>query len=332
MRSLIGRSLWSMTRARKHIVCLHETPYYHVTVRSVRRAFLCGVDHYSGRSYEHRRDWIEQRIRVLSSLFCIDIAAYAVMSNHYHLVVRVAPDQSDTWTDEDVLRRWCSLFHGPLLVRQFLDRETLTTNEAVTVHETANIYRGRLQSLSWFMKCLNEPIARKANAEDGCTGHFWEARFHSQPLRTNDAIIRAMTYVDLNPIRSGIATTPESSDYTSYRERALSETSTSTVSKAIHLMFRRGELLRPDIIAKPLMGFATRDDKNSATRLPIKKGDYCLLIDATVRCLLPGKHSHTDSQLPSIIDHLGLSSSDWLESMASPRWARWANGSSAKEA
>ena len=69
------------------------------------------------------------------------------------------------------------------------------------------------------MKCLNEPIARKANAEDQCTGHFWEARFHSQSLCSDQALLTAMAYVDLNPVRAQMAATPEESDYTGAKDR-----------------------------------------------------------------------------------------------------------------
>ena len=82
-----------MTRPRKVLISLADTPYYHVTSRCVRRAFLCGVDHYSGQSYEHRRQWVVDRIRLLSSLFAIDVCAYAVMHNHYHLALKAFKHQ-----------------------------------------------------------------------------------------------------------------------------------------------------------------------------------------------------------------------------------------------
>ena len=169
-----------MTRARKHLVCLDETPYYHVTARCVRRAFLCGFDNATGKSYEHRRGWVEDRIRALTSLFSVEIAAYAVMSNHYHLVVRIDKSAPLSWSDEDVVERWTSLFKGPLLIQRYRAGEALGKAEQETVREIVAVYRSRLGCLSWFMRCLNEPIARKANDEDGCKGHFWEARFHSQ--------------------------------------------------------------------------------------------------------------------------------------------------------
>lgn len=159
------------------MTCLDETPYYHVTSRCVRRAFLCGFNRCNGKSYEDRRVWIGDRIRMLSSLFNINLCAYAVMSNHYHLVVRLNPDGSASWSDNEVLNHWTSLFHGPLLVQRYCAGEPLNQSELAAVAAIAAVYRARLGDLSWFMKCLNDPIARQANAEDCCTGRLWEAPF-----------------------------------------------------------------------------------------------------------------------------------------------------------
>ena len=101
-----------MTRPRMELVCLEDTPYYHITARCVRRTFLCGIDRSTGVSYEHRRQWIENRIRILASLFALDVCAYAVMSNHYHIVLKHCPDKADQWSDAAVIERWTSLFKG----------------------------------------------------------------------------------------------------------------------------------------------------------------------------------------------------------------------------
>lgn len=233
-----------MPRARKHLVCVSDTPYYHVYARCVRRAFLCGVDQHTGRSYEHRRGWIEDRLRVLASLFSIDLCAYAVMSNHYHLVVRLNPAESDGWSDDEVLERWTALFRGPLLVQRYLAGEVLSTVEHDTVRATAAVFRQRLGSLSWFMKCLNEPIARQANAEDRCSGHFWEARFQSQALCSEGTLLAAMVYVELNPVRARMARTAEDSKYTSIRARIQGDYRQRTLRGPVVRMLEGGEIHR----------------------------------------------------------------------------------------
>jgi len=165
-----------MPRPRKDQISLSDTPYYHLVSRCVRRTFLCGFDHQTQQSYEHRKDWIVDRLRLLSSLFTIDVCSYAVMSNHYHLVVKIDPEQSDQWTDREVAKRWTAIYRGPLLVQRWLAGRVLSDAEKTTVTATIALWRKRLCDISWFMKCLNEPIARMANKEDGCTGHFWEYR------------------------------------------------------------------------------------------------------------------------------------------------------------
>ena len=79
--------------------------------------------------------------------------------------------------------------------------------------------RTRLADLSWFMKCLAEPVARAANAEDGCKGRFWEGRFKVQLLCDERALLAAMAYVDLNPIRAGMADALADADHTSIQRR-----------------------------------------------------------------------------------------------------------------
>lgn len=105
--------------ARKFQVCLSDTPYYHVVSRRVRRTWLWGLDDYAGRDYSHRKAWVLSRMSVLTKLFAIDICAYAVMSNHYHLVIRVNPSVAQAWGDAEVVARWSELFEVPPLVERW---------------------------------------------------------------------------------------------------------------------------------------------------------------------------------------------------------------------
>lgn len=305
-----------MTRARKHLVCLSETPYYHVSSRCVRRAFLCGVDKHTGQSFEHRRSWIENRAYVLASLFSIELCAYAIMSNHYHLVVKLLPDEAAGWSDDNVLDRWTALFKGPVLVQRYRAGESLTKVEQDTLNSMTAVFRKRLASLSWFMKCLNEPIARRANAEDGCSGHFWEARFHSQPLRSWKALVAAMAYVDLNPIRAGLARTPESSPYTSIRARIRCEHRTTPPLAAVSRLLDSGQLNHWNVEIRPLMQFAgNRYATDSPLRghLPMYEAEYLKLVDTTGRLVVRGKSGHIDADLRPVFERLGLAPDQWLQ-------------------
>ena len=313
-----------MPRARKHLVCLEDTPYYHVSSRCVRQAFLCGIDERTGKSYEHRRDWIEDRVRVLASLFSIELCAYAVMSNHYHLVVKLNPNEARSWSDDEVLERWTALFRGPLLVQRYRDGQALTPIELDNIRSTAAVFRNRLASLSWFMKCLNEPIARKANAEDGRTGHFWEARFHSQALCSDQALLSAMAYVDLNPIRAQLAKTPEQSEYTSIKARLEDGGSLTRVTQAVSRMLKRGELYHCNTPMRLLMPFSDEGDRTGDIRktsesLPMRQTEYLKLVDTTGRHLVHGKRGRIDPALEPILTRLGLSAKQWTQASSAFR-------------
>ena len=298
-----------MTRPRKELVCVDDTPYYHTTSRCVRRSFLCGLDPVSGNDYEHRRLFIEQRIHLLSSIFAIDIAAYAVMSNHIHLVVKLDPSAANIWSVDEVLLRWTSLFKGPNLIQKFCRGDRLDSAEQALCTKLSQTYRERLSNLGWFMKCLNQPVARMANKEDGCTGHFWEARYTSQALFTEEALLTCMAYVDLNPVRAGMAETPEASDHTSIRERI---TGALTMADTIAKTIEEQGLRHFDIALKPLLHFEGNTKNTQQAGIPFSMSDYLILVDATGRILRDDKRSAIPLHLPSILDRIGIDRKTWL--------------------
>lgn len=205
--------------ARKHIVDEKTVGTYHCINRCVRRAFLCGDDPLSGKNYDHRKQWVKDRLEHLSEIFFADIGNYAIMSNHFHISLRTRPDLAKKCSDDDIVDRWWKLF--PRKIRgsyedhcpQYLREQWLGDKKWLKQK------RRRLASISWLMRCLAEYIARRANKEDGVTGRFWEGRFKSQALLTDAAVLAAGVYIDLNPIRAGIADTLEKSDFTSIQQR-----------------------------------------------------------------------------------------------------------------
>ena len=264
-----------MTLPRRLQVSLDHTPYYHCTTRCVRRAFLCGKDRYTGQSFEHRKVWLENRFLELAEIFAIGLAAYAVMSNHYHVVVRIEANRAKLWSNSEVLDRWGRVF-------------SVQGSES---EDRIALYRERLTSLSWFMRCINEPLARRSNREDHCKGRFWEGRFRCQALLDESALIRCMTYVDLNPVRAAVAKTPEDSDHTSVKAR---------------LERRDAQLLR----------FNDQDGP-----IPLRRMEYLELVDWTGRQARHGKRGKVPGQLPPIIERLGYSARQWQREMQC--YGRW---------
>jgi len=207
-----------MTIARKNIIDSEIPGFYHCTNRCVRRTFLCGIDELTGNNYSHRKDWLEARMFDLCKLFSVEIYAYAIMDNHYHIVLHLDPLEPLNWRKEEVAEKWLSAFNtseDPKLAKQ---REL--KKQAIIADKTKiKLYRERLGSLSWFMKCLNEPLAKQANKEDMCTGSFWQGRYSSQALLDEAAVFSCMAYVDLNPVRARITGKLDQSNHTSIKKR-----------------------------------------------------------------------------------------------------------------
>ena len=272
-----------MTVAREQQICLEDTRFYHVISRCVRRAFLCGEDIVTGKCFEHRRQWLLDRIKLVSSIFDIDVCSYAIMNNHFHLVLRVG-DTKD-WPANRVLMTWQSLYLLPILCDRYLKGEIETEAELRRVKEFVAEFRSRLMSISWYMKAINEYIARMANEEDNCTGHFWESRFKSQALLDERALLTCMAYVDLNPIRAGMAKALADSEYTSIQER----------------IEKKSTWLSP-------FGKAEND-------LPYYLSSYIDLVDESGRCVRNDKRCFIAHDSARTIDQLGISSDTWVEEL-----------------
>ncbi len=271
-----------MTTARKQLISLEDTPYYHCYVRCVRRAFLFGDDKYTGVNYDHRREWIREKVLSQTDVFAIDCCAYAVMSNHYHVVLFVDEQKAKEWDRREVLRRWKQLYNLSYLTEKYYQKEPLTKAELDAIYVNIELYRERLMDISWYMRGINESIARRSNAEDNCKGRFWDGRFKSQALLDEQAVLTCMAYVDLNPIRANMAQTPEESDYTSVQERIISKKT-------------------------KLKSFGNHEQD-----IPFALDDYLSLVETTGRAIIDDYKGHIPSKLPDILQRMGLNNDTWL--------------------
>ena len=281
-----------MTTARKQLISLADTPYYHCISRCVRRAFLCGEDKSTGENFDHRRGWVEDKMLALSQVFAIDVCAYAIMSNHTHMVLFVDEATAKGWSTNEVIERWHLLFKGTLITQQFSRGEKIPDYLMNSLFETVEVYRDRLMDISWFMRILNQSIAKQANQEDNCTGHFWEGRFKSQALLDEAALAACMAYVDLNPVRANIAKTPETSAHTSVKER---------IAKA-----KKGK--QP----KMLLPFVGNPRQTMPKGLPFELKDYLELIEMTGRCIREDKSGYIEQNQPALLSRLNINPENWL--------------------
>ena len=219
------------------------------------------------------------------------------------------------------------LFKGNNLTFKFLKDEPLTRSEKLVVDKYVKEWRERLMSVSWFMRCLNEHIARLANAEDNCSGRFWEGRFKSQALLDDAAILACMAYVDLNPI----ATLPETSDYTAFKQRIDTIAGKATIDSA--KLSAEGSNKKKTIklakFTKPIKKRPLGDMPNisgldkitmtppagSSAVIPFCWEDYIALVDWTGGAIVPGKKGYIVREAPDILSRFDIDADKWLAYM-----------------
>ena len=326
---------------RRFLLEPSEVGVYHCINRCVRRSFLCGTDQVSGKCYDHRKQWIQDRMQFLAAQFGLDVLGFSVMSNHIHVVLRNRPDVVQNWSDADVARRWWNVFpkrrdkHGNALEPTDVELQMITFD----AEQLAEI-RQRLSSVSWFMRCLVEPIARSANREDVCRGRFWEGRYKCVPLLDESALAACLAYVDLNPIRARIAETPETSRFTSVYERiqalghdvadgviqtagtspgggvAAPDSNVDSDAEAASTM-ASAEWLSPFELSKEVVDSPVPKARASNTGcLPMSFAEYLNLLDWTGRQLRTDKRGAIPEELSPILERLQIGGElGWLQLM-----------------
>ncbi len=223
------------------------------------------------------------------------------MSNHTHVVLHVDQAMAESWSLEEVIERWHGVFSGISLSHRYLQGDVLCEAEWDKLREVAEIWRGRLMSISWFMRCLNEHIARLANAEEGCTRRFWEGRFKSQVLLDEAALAACLAYVDLNPVRAAMADTPEGSDHTSVQRRIR------------HLQDASDKAELDAAQPKGLLPFVGNPRQAMPKDLPFVLSDYLELVDWTGRALRDDKRGSIPAHVPPLLQRLRIVPKDWLQ-------------------
>ncbi|MGE4350272.1 MAG: transposase [Candidatus Berkiella sp.] len=291
-----------MTLARSEQIDLNATPYYHVMNRCVRRSFLCGYDELTQTDYSHRKAWIVDRLKYLANIFAIKICAYAIMSNHYHVVLYVEDKVTEDWSEEEIISRWSVIFPKDAKENKHLKQKI-------------QLWKERLTSISWFMRCLNERIARDVNEEDDTAGRFWEGRFKSQALLDEGALLSAMVYVDLNPIRAGITKTPEESEFTSIYERIQYIAKQLKINKPKSIKQQKRE--KADLYnhlpqPKSLVPFA-HVSKLHTYAINFTLSDYLELVDYTGRVIRDDKEAGSiPGHLAPILTRLQFEPKNWI--------------------
>jgi REP element-mobilizing transposase RayT len=299
-----------MATARKVLVDTTITPFYHCISRCVRRAFLCGDEN------SHRKQWIEDRLQELAAIFAIDVCGFAILDNHLHVLLRLDLARAKAWSAEEVMARWFELcppkdhYRKPVVVTK-----AWIAGRAADV-EFVEERRQRLMDLGWFMKSLKEPIARRANHDDRCTGAFWEGRFRSVAILDDASLLATCAYIDLNPVAAGIAATPEKSPHTSFKARI---DHCAAQGKLETLQDDSRDSSKTNV-EKGLWLFPIEDRRNpngkglAGMLHGISLSSYMQLVDWSSRLIRPGKVSLT-AGIPDILTRLQIDGGSWKSTL-----------------
>jgi putative transposase len=159
-----------------------ESTVYHVMSRTALEGFPLG---------DVEKDFMLDLIRRYASLYFVEILGFCLMGNHFHILVRMIPENK--FTDEEILKRFVD-FYG---------------DERIFAERLVPSLREKLSSLSEFMREIKVGFARFYNRRHRRRGYFWGDRFKSVIVENGETLINCLAYIDLNPLRAGLVERPE---------------------------------------------------------------------------------------------------------------------------
>ena len=324
-----------MTIARRELINPAIARWYHCISECVRGALLLK----NGKT--DRKEQLENRIEELADIFAVGVGGYSVMNTHLHLLLRLEPDIAAGWTDEEVVRRWGRLYSPRDRSRQPVPVSDEWIDDQLKDKTAVAEMRERLQDIGWFMKCLKEPIARRANKEDGCRGAFWAARYKSLAILDDEALLTVGIYIDLNPVAANAAATPEASAYTSCSTRVEHIKAQGPEAVAQLQAAQEGSVagsaaaggLEEGLWLCPIEDRSQVDSSREGMFEGLSIGNYLLLVDYTGRLFREGK-ARISQELAGILERIGSTEETWngrIEKLKTGRWfGRFFATSSAK--
>jgi REP element-mobilizing transposase RayT len=311
---VVQRKEKEMRRKRTEIANAEVINTLHITQRCVRQQYFLDDNRYVKGRFKQRRVAIFQRLVHLASAFAIDVLRVSFMSNHIHLNLRNRPDIVSTWSDQEVVRRWLKICPGYCQAHvDFHEYLPTPPTEEDIARELKNKkrvkeLRRRLSDISTFMWSFNNYSSKLFNMMDGVRGCFWESRYKVQALLDNEALLICGLYVDLNPIRAGVANTPEESKFTSAYWQI-------ETLKFLAKFPNADPAKRPDAFLAPVQitcDEACKTNSSTGCRasdmgfLEMSSAEYLILLDLMGRIVREDKVGSIPAELPPIFERLKI--------------------------
>ena len=161
-----------------------EPAVYHVISRTALDGFVLG---------DVEKEYLLKLIKHLSSVYFVEVLGFCLMGNHFHLLVRM--HLGEGYDDEEIKRRFKVYYEGD---------EKRHLGDAQIPY-----FRKKWSSLSEYVKEIKQGFSRFYNRSHNRKGFFWSERFKSLIVEDGETLINCLAYIDLNPVRAGIAETPE---------------------------------------------------------------------------------------------------------------------------